>query len=346
MAAGAELLKTFVHVSDLHVGDIDPRSGDAMVSAAAGFTYQNLTWFDGLLGHHGRALRELEEFCAQLSDGGEPFDLLVTGDLTRCGAASEIATVKAFFATTIDLNAPHGNFVGLNLGAVPDASITGNHDQWGGRNSPIGGGPLVSRALVPMALPFVHSYVLRNGRRLLLAGIDTDSNVRPWGVKRLLAMGSFQDQLVALEGILPRAEKRDIRVLMAHHSMARTDLLLRMDGASKAALSSFLANHGFSILLSGHTHEQLFSTIPVAGRGGNGIVEELTCGSTTQHDQVSYSWRTLVGKLPKRQWPANKLMVHRLIGTPGATTWETQAFVRTANGFGTLGVLGQRSIKL
>ena len=349
MAQTPVLLKTFLHVSDLHVGDIDPRSGDARVSAAAGYTYQNFTWLDGLLGHHGRALKELQEFCAQeLSDRGEPFGLLVTGDFTRCGAGSEISTVQRFFASTVDLNSPNGNFVGLNLGAMPAASITGNHDQWGGSINPIGGGPLASGALVPNAMPFVLQYPLANGRRLLLAGIDTDFNVSPRGMKRLLARGSFQDQLVTLEQqlqMLPRLDG-DIRVLMAHHSMARTGLVLRMDTASKAALSAFLANQGFSILLSGHTHEQLFTTIPVTGRSGTCNVWELTCGSTTQHDQVPYNWRTIVGTLPTRNWRENTLMVHRLFATPGATTWKTQAYVRTAKGFGTLGVSGERVIPL
>jgi Calcineurin-like phosphoesterase len=347
MAAVSGLLKTFIQVSDLHIGDIDPRSGDAKVSAAAGYTYQNFTWFDGLLGHQGRALKELEAFCAEFAEREEPFELLVTGDFTRCGAASEIATVQSFLASSVDLNPPNGIFVGLKVGAVPRASITGNHDQWGGLNWPWGGGPLASLGLVPNGMPFVLMYPLANGRRLLLAGIDTDADISPRGMKRVLAMGSFQSQLVALEQKLPKSERGDIRVLMAHHSMARANVPLRMDAASKAALSAFLGDQGFSILLSGHTHEQLFCTLPVTASNGTiSTLEELTCGSTTQHDQVPYNWRSLVGNLPTRQWPANTLMVHRIMGSPGATTWETQAYVRTSGAFRSLGVFGERLIPL
>jgi hypothetical protein len=346
-ASGPQRLQTFVHISDLHVGDIDPRSGDAQVSAAAGYIYQNFTYLDGLLGHHGRALKELEEFCAKFTEREGPFELLVTGDFTRCGAASEISTVKGFFTSRIDLNPPSGNWVGLSLGAVPSASITGNHDQWGGSNHPRGGGPLAARALAPIDMPFVLKYPLANGRRLLLAGIDTDADISPRGVKRVLAIGSFQNQLVALEQKLPPSERGDIRVLMAHHSMARTNLTLRMDAASKAALGAFLADHGFSIVLSGHTHEQLFSTMPVTASGGATTnIEELTCGSTTQHDQVPYNWRSVVGKLPTRSWPPNTLLVHRIMGLPGATTWETEAYVRVNGKFGSLGVFGERLIRL
>jgi hypothetical protein len=340
------LLKTFVHVSDLHIGQIDPRSGDANVSVPASVVYQSFPWLDGLLGHHGRALRDLQEFCDHLVDQGESFELLVTGDLTRCGDPNEIATVRRFLASTVDLNPPLGNLVGLNLKTMPPASITGNHDNWGGSNHPVGGGPLAARTLVPNDMPFVLRYALPNGRRLLLSGIDTDAQIKPWGMKRVYAIGSFQQQLVALEQLLPSRRPGDIRVLLAHHSMARTSFRLRMDAGSRAALSAFLSNHGFSILLSGHTHHRMFSSLPVSGRNGSSHVEELTCGSTTQHDQVPYSWRNLIGKLPSRRWPDNTLIVHRLYGTPGATRWEAQAYVRTTRGFQSMGVSGAYTIPL
>jgi hypothetical protein len=339
-----KLLKTFVHISDLHVGDIDPRYGDAKVSPQAGYVYQNCPWLDGLLGHHGRALQELEDFCATLTDNHEPFELLISGDLTRCGSASEIATVQSFITSRIDLQPPRGNLTGLNLGTMPPASITGNHDQWGGRNHPIGGGPLASGALVPQSLPFVSTYPLANGRRLILAGIDTDSNVHPWGLMRFFAMGSFQDQLMRLAPGLPRYEPRDIRVFLAHHSLAKAGVVLRMDDASKDALSIFLADHRFSIVLSGHTHRRLFTTLTVTRPQGTFTVEELTCGSTTQHDQVPYNWRSVLGNLPARGWRSNTLMVHRLLAIPGKTLWETQAYVRTPQGFKSVGVSGEFAI--
>jgi DNA repair exonuclease SbcCD nuclease subunit len=345
MAQAVEVLKRFVHVSDLHIGDVDPQSGDALVPKSARRIFQNLTYLDGLLGHHGRALRELAEFCAKFSERKEPFELLVTGDFTRCGSASEIATAQRFFTASVDLNAPNGNLVGLNLGAVPEASITGNHDQWGGTNRPWGGGPLASQALVPQDMPFVLTSTLANGRRLLLAGIDTDADISPKGVARVLARGSFRNQLVALEQKLPTRTLSDIRVLMLHHSMAHDGFALKIDHVSKAALFAFLADQRFSLVLSGHTHEQLFSKIPIqSSSGAASVIEELTCGSTTQHDQVPYNWRSLLGNRPARAWPANTLLVHTLVGVPGATVWQTEAFVRLSGLFQSMGVLGKNEI--
>jgi hypothetical protein len=347
MAPSPIILKTFIHVSDLHIGEIDPRSGDALVSPGTGTFFQKFKYLDGLLGHHGRALNDLQEFCAEFTRREEPFELLVTGDFTRCGAAKEIGTVKRYFAASVDLSPPNGNFVGLHLGSMPPASITGNHDQWGGVNRPCGGGPLSAGALAPNSMPFVLLYPLANGRRLLLAGIDTDADINPKGVKRILAQGSFQNQLVALSQVMPRSDPSDIRVMMAHHSMACTSLTLRMDDASWTALGAFLADNKFSIILSGHTHDQTFNKIPItASNGTRADVEELTCGTTTQHDQVPYNWRSIFGNYPTRQWPENTLFVHRIMAAPGATFWVTQAYGRSPSGFGTLGTKFSRSIKL
>ncbi len=347
MAQAPQVLATFIHVSDLHIGDIDPTNGDALVPNSARRIFQNFQFLDGLLGHHGRALKELTEFCSQFTERKEAFEFLVTGDFTRCGSASEIATAQRFFASSVDLNAPTGNFVGLNLNAVPDASISGNHDQWGGVNHPWGGGPLASKTLVPQAMPFVLTAGLANGRRLILAGIDTDADVSPKSMTRVLARGSFSNQLAALEQKIPTREERDIRVLMLHHSMAHDGFVLRIEHACKQALFTFLADKAFSLVLSGHTHAQLFSKIPIQSSSGTvSLIEELTCGSTTQHDQVPYNWRSWLGNRPARHWPTNTLLVHKLLGTEGQTMWDTEAFVRLNGAFQSLGVPGRNFIRV
>jgi hypothetical protein len=99
--------------------------------------------------------------------------------------------------------------------------------------------------------------------------------------------------------------------------------------------------------LSGHTHEQRFSSIPIQSSSGTAsLIEELTCGSTTQHDQVPYNWRSWFGNRPARQWPANTLLVHRLVGAAGATTWDTEAFVRLSGAFQSMGVSGKHRIRV
>jgi hypothetical protein len=347
MAISPVILKTFIHVSDLHIGEIDPQSGDALVSPGTNSFIQQFKYLDGILGHHGQALKDLQAFCEEFTRRGEAFELLVSGDFTRCGSVKEIATVKRFLAGSIDLSPPNGLLVGLQLGLMPAASITGNHDQWGGVNHPWGGGPLNARALAPNSMPFLLTYPLANGRRLLLAGIDTDADIKSRSIKRVLAQGSFQNQLIALKQRLPRAEAEDIRVLIAHHSMACHSLTLRMDDASWKALGAFLADHQFSILLSGHTHAEEFNKIPITASNGSAAdIVELTCGTTTQHDQVPYNWRNIFGSYPTRNWPENTLFVHRILGTPGATTWECQAYGRGPSGFCDLGIKHKRKIAL
>jgi hypothetical protein len=71
-------------------------------------------------------------------------------------------------------------------------------------------------------------------------------------------------------------------------------------------------------------------------------VLECRCGTTTQFDQVPYSWRTLLGTFPQRSWPGNTLLVHRLYDVGNATRWDVETFVRTkSSGFMSMGPLGQ-----
>lgn len=60
--AKQELLATLLHISDLHIGSIDPNTGDATINPAVQIGLDNFPIFDGLLGHHGSALRALAEF--------------------------------------------------------------------------------------------------------------------------------------------------------------------------------------------------------------------------------------------------------------------------------------------
>lgn len=76
---------TILHASDLHIGEIDPLTGNASYSPALTALLSNLTWFDGVLGHHGRGLEHLAAFLQQLRGAGENPLVLVSGDLTRVG---------------------------------------------------------------------------------------------------------------------------------------------------------------------------------------------------------------------------------------------------------------------
>jgi hypothetical protein len=339
----ARLLLTLLHVSDIHLGELDPATGDAQSSAPLAQLLANFTWFDGLLGHHARALQDLEAFYAGLVAAGEAPRLIVSGDLTRFGGGPEFDRADDYLVSRLDLNPPHGNYVGLRYPTWRDTAIPGNHDHWPGAPRIWGGPTTALGSYFPAAnLPFVRKLpALANGRVVQLIGIDTDHDVSPLRLKRLRAVGSFQNQLAAAAPLLGAKQPQEIRVLLMHHSYNHRGWTLGIDRGSRAALDQFLAAHQIQVLLTGHTHLPLIQRfVPQVERAQT--VLECRCGTSTQHDQVSYQWRTLFGAFPTRRWPANTLLVHRLHDENGTTWWSVETFLRTrSQGFVTLGPTGQ-----
>jgi 3',5'-cyclic AMP phosphodiesterase CpdA len=343
-----QLLATFIHVSDLHIGDIDPATGDAAVSPRMAQVFANNHWLDGLLGHHGQALEELEAFCEDLRDAGEAPRLLVTGDATRAGAATELDTARAFLEQAIDLSPPLQRHAGLRLGRFgnTDFIIAGNHDHWGGTPPPAGGNASLAWARLSGTAPAVHAPALRlaNGRDVVFVCIDSDADVAARTLDRTLAKGSFRSQLADPASQPGAATPGEIRVMLIHHSWAQSGPWLRMKQGSRQALAEHLYTHGVQVMLSGHSHVPLLRDFVVSTRHGSRTVFELRCGTTTQHDTVPLSWLNLVGRRPKRQWPPNALLVHRLWqAADGGTEWEATVHVRSLkSGFvplpGTAGV--------
>jgi len=129
----SERLLTILQISDLHIGRIDPITGNAAVSNAGAFLFANFSWFDGVLGHHARGLQELETFYWDLVNAGENPLVIATGDLTRNGHSGDFQAANDFLGNFVDLNPPHGNFVGLGYSHWQEYSIPGNHDHWSGR---------------------------------------------------------------------------------------------------------------------------------------------------------------------------------------------------------------------
>jgi 3',5'-cyclic AMP phosphodiesterase CpdA len=332
---------TFLQISDLHFGDIDPGTGDATLSNTAASVVSNLTWFDGLLGHHGLALQQLEQFCAD-PDLGEKFELIVTGDYSRHGAMSELSIAKRYILHDIGLVSP--TRTGLHLGDEKRLiGIPGNHDQWGGKCQPFGARPANYRLVFgQQSSPWVDATRSVGGRKLIFAGIDSDADVGPFSSARVLAQGDFQSQLAALGSIVGPKQRGEIRVLLIHHSWHRNGMTLRMRHASKRALGQFLDQFGFSVLLTGHTHNPLLKQFNVGNSGS--AVWELRCGSTTQHDVTPYKWKTLLGRFPSRlHWSTNTLIVHKLFVDSGLTTWEAQVYERVRGRFSSSGHAGSAS---
>lgn len=79
---------TFVHISDLHFGEMD-ENDDSKIEAAVPWWWRLLPIFKGYLGHHGAALRQLEAAVGELRED-EDATILLTGDLTANGGGAQL----------------------------------------------------------------------------------------------------------------------------------------------------------------------------------------------------------------------------------------------------------------
>jgi hypothetical protein len=330
--SGRDSLAAFVQISDLHIGKIDPASGDADISWAAAQLYSNTPWLDGLLGHHGRALRELAEFVEGLKISDPGLRLIVSGDLSRFGGRRELALARSYIEDKIDTAPPRKRMVGLRLGEQ-SLVIPGNHDQWGGTAGPGGVlGPNYS-AVFSRPLPFIEEVALGNRTRIVFLCVDSDANVTRLSPNRVLAIGAFQTQLDDLNKLLHTKRADEFRIVLIHHSWEQSGKILRMADASKAALAQFMYNNEVSAMLCGHSHKALLQDFMATTPGGDSKVYELRAGSTTQHDQVPLKWISLMRNRPLRNWNANSLLVHRVYAENARVMWKTDPYARGPRGF-------------
>jgi hypothetical protein len=332
MATQRDRLATFLHISDLHFGKIDPATGDAEYSALATQTYSNFnSRFDGLLGHHGRALKELHAFAARLKKDEPDLRLIVSGDLSRCGDNHELRLARDYIEARIDITPPLNNLIGLRLGERARV-IPGNHDQWGGTQSPFGSSPSTYGTQFPSVLPSVQRIPLANGKSIAFIEVDSDADVQPLSWKRVFALGAFESQLKKLNW-LPAKSPDEVRVLLIHHSWDQAPDL-RMANGSKWTLGHFLHTHQISAMLCGHSHIPLLKTFQARAGLHLRDVHELRSGSTTQLDVVPQHWKTWRNKLPaKPNWHANTLLVHRVYQRGAAMEWKTETYARGKFGF-------------
>ncbi|WP_374582873.1 metallophosphoesterase [Pseudoduganella sp.] len=327
-----KLLATLVHISDLHIGRIDPASGDAAISTPVQVGLDNFPLFDGLLGHHAIALQDLEQFVEDLRAADEKFHLIATGDLSRDGDVQDLALARNYLEQEIDLNPPAGNFSGLHAGSRLLA-IPGNHDHWAGHPTPVGNGASNFYAALSRALPATHSFPLgRHGHMLLLVEVDSDADVAANSSQRTFARGSFTSQLHKLDALLAPRPAQELRVLAIHHARTWLGFTLGMSDSAKRELDRFLEQHQIAVILCGHTH------LASARRHypGSRVCWECGAGTTTQFETVPFKWRLRLRRprLPKPQ--TNTLMLHRIYDIAGRLEWEATTYVRSATGFNAL----------
>ncbi len=323
-------LLTLVHISDLHIAELDPATGDAAISERTRKLISNLTWFDGLLGHHSIALQQLERFWREIVGSDPNTQLIVSGDITRCGSAQELSNASQFLSASLAM--PWGT-AGLGVRQWLDLTIPGNHDHWSGKPHVFGGPePSVARSLLNGRFPWIQQVTL-GGHRVQFIGIDTDTEVSPRSRSRLLAIGKFQSQLAEAKTELLKHPDYSVRVLVMHHSWHKKDGVLRIAKASRGALAQFLDEEDVRIVLSGHVHRPAVKGFQPVAAGHT--VYECRCGTTTQIDKMSYDAKSLLGAFPARpDWPSNSLLVHRLFELPGGRLqWEVETFVRARRKF-------------
>lgn len=329
MVRPAGHLATFVHISDLHFGELDPQTGGATLDAATEDWIAQRPWFDGYLGHSGAALRHLDQFfdTIQTDEGAQ---LIVTGDLTTVGGAAEFDLARRYLEARSTFFPPLQ--LGLGVKDYATRSIPGNHDHWPGRRAT---GPLDAVMFgrpgrpsgFPGGCPDLTTVPLAAGARVVFVRVDSDADVHPKGSHRLFARGRFRSQLNGARALLRTPpDSREVRVLLVHHSPSCGTFHLGMSRGMRSELESFLADTDTRVLLTGHVHEaQADPRVPASGR-----YLEARCGTTTQLDVIPPGWRKR--SVPP---PSNTLLVHRLTErTPGgAMDWSVETYVRARHGF-------------
>lgn len=327
--ASRELL-TLIQVSDLHIGPIDPGgSGDSAAHPAIGRILTLMPFLDGLIGHHGESLRNLESFIRGLPrQRGVPRRLLVSGDFTRSGGLHELALADDYLHASVNIGtsaAPVLTGLQAPRPAPPGVPATvldipGNHDHWGGANSPVSGRPSVyPGAAFAHPRPLRTAVPLPDGRTLVIARIDSDADVNPMSVGRGLARGAFRSQLPLLTQQLGAPDPSEIRVLAIHHSYSHRGTTLQMQRRSREALLDFLRMHAIRIVLTGHTH--VCDHFEIRDGHGHLVAHELCCGSTTQLDHVPHAWRTVLHTPANLRRTPNSLLMHQLESDASGHLW-------------------------
>lgn len=322
-------LATFVHVSDLHIGEPDALD-DAILDAHSEAWLARQPWFDGYLGHTGAALRHLDSFFEFMRQS-ESADILVTGDLSTVGAHAELSLARAYLTRVHWLGG--GKRLGLGVSDALDRAVLGNHDHWPGRRARHSLDPVMlgrrapHGSVAPAVMPSVAYRLLAPGVELALIRINSDADVRPLSIKRLFGRAAFHSQL-ADSAAVPRPPAqgvRQIRAMLLHHSPNCTTFKLGMSNGMRKDLREFLVKTDTRVLLTGHMH--LAGSRPAFTPPCS--VLEAHCGSTTQRDSVPPGWK------PRRPPPEkNTLLVHRIFDDDGhRLSWEVERYQRTVKGF-------------
>lgn len=250
-------LATFVHVSDLHFGVLDSSSLDA-----ANPWWMNLPTLDGFLGHSQSSITALDRSFAALNST-EGAGLIITGDLTTCGNASEFQLFDTYAGHKP--SSSQFNYLGLRTPDWKKTSIPGNHDNWPGMLTMMST-PKMLGTPNAMLYKFFHdlprvlpAHSLSLGYQLRFIWINSDADVGFKTPNRAWARGSFVSELEKAEAQLPKPADKEIRVLCIHHSptfsgSASSLGALEIDRRSRQRVAKFIVDNRVSVVLCGHIH--------------------------------------------------------------------------------------------
>ena len=326
-------LATFMHISDLHFGTLNPLSLNAT----------NVWWMrfpilDGYLGHSERAIFELDRRFAELKKT-EQAQLIVTGDLTTCGKDVEFQLFDTYAGATPSSKSL--NYMGLRNPGWQESAIPGNHDYWPGTikilGSPQG---MVYRIFndLPRISPLLS---ISQGYQVRFIWINSDADVGHRSKHRGFAQGCCVSHVVYLRTKMPALVDKEIRILCVHHSPAYQGIaplrLLEMDKTSRNHLAEFIIDYHISVVLCGHLHSPPYVHPEPAVSGTKQVhFLEGRCGSTSQIKpsdllpSVTSKLRSL-GLLPSER--TNTLLVHRVIERDDHVAWETEINLLYPGGF-------------
>lgn len=314
----------FCHVSDCHFGPIPANYVYPAVSGLTGQPAHDVGLCKGL----SLALEDARDLVEDLPED-ESFAIVLSGDLTACGAETEYAVGHSFFRSRWRLRredpSPVETEVGLGLSPANYANVPGNHDHWLGKSwfkSPGFNARLVPRHF--RQSPWCKTWrSLHGGVCLELYGLDSNAAVRG---QNHLARGRIEaTHLQALERKLKaRSKPRDplrVRAVVVHHSLAYTSGLFhakKLDPTSRDELRRICAENECVAILTGHTHDFYHHPAPVTLPTGQRTVHELRCATTLQGPPKS-------GK--------QGFLFHRIELEQGHCQWVTWKYVWTSGGY-------------
>jgi len=341
MSANERTVFNLLHISDLHFGDRFDGRGSEQLSAKLPPLLSRFSHFDGLLGHHYKALTALHDFCRVFWEQKPEYMLVVTGDLTANGSELQFDLAHGFLGS----ECPESAFnLGLGYDNWMNTSIPGNHDQWPGSNRVLGRPTAGLAKYFQTSFPVVGPrFELRRGLSLRFLFVDSDADVGPFGYNRFFARGDFVSQLSKLRDLLPPPEAGEVRILVIHHSLMPTPPegdaadptrqnmfppALAITNQSRNVVNRFVIEFDIRVILCGHHHVPRLSHLEMSDGTETALVLEARCGTTTQRDKYPYELKID----ENRKLAPNTLMLHRILERNQSLFWRTEVFWRNKSG--------------